>query len=48
MENKEDIKMRLDLIPSLEEDVSLAQSGGDVKVNPIVLAVVELIVVTGT
>lgn len=48
MKEKNNVKTRLDLIPNLEEDISMAQSGGDVKVNPIVLAVVELIVVTGT
>lgn len=43
-----DIKDRLNLIPELEEEVSMAQSGGDVKVNPVVIAVVELVVLTGT
>jgi len=43
-----DIKKRFDLIPELEEEVSMAQSGGDVKVNPVVIAVVELVVLTGT
>lgn len=39
---------RLAMIADLEEEVSMSQSGGDVKWNPVVLAVVELIVVSGT
>lgn len=47
MKDHDHIERRLASLPRLSEEVSVAASGGDQSINPVVAVVIELAVVAG-